>query len=106
MPPQSSFSARSSQADVTGALAPHYHVAPVSRRLQQHGLGKIAVRVEHREALAGSEVLRDWLNPIVPCRRNPIPKSSEVDGTPLAVTRRRSQACEAPRRCSARAVCP
>src|SRR4029079_13938014 len=64
------------QADVTGALAPHYHVAPVSRRLQQHGLGKIAVRVEHREALAGSEVLRDWLNPIVPCRRNPIPKSS------------------------------
>jgi hypothetical protein len=44
---------------VTGALARHYHVAPVSRHVQQHGLGKIAARVEHREALAGSEVLRD-----------------------------------------------
>src|SRR5262249_9634975 len=42
--------------DVRGALARHYHVAPVSRRVQQHGLGKIAVRVEHREGLAGSEV--------------------------------------------------
>jgi hypothetical protein len=29
-----------------------------------------------------------------------------VEGRPSAVTRRRSQACEAPRRCSARAVCP
>ena len=57
MPPQSSFSARPS-TDVTGALARHYHVAPVSRRLQQHGLGKIAVRVEHRE-LDRSEVLLD-----------------------------------------------
>jgi hypothetical protein len=45
--------------DVTGALARHYHVAPVSRHVQQHGLGKIAVRVEHREAVTGSEVLRD-----------------------------------------------
>jgi len=40
-------------------LARHYHVAPVSRHVQQHGLGKIAVLVEYREALAGSEVLRD-----------------------------------------------
>src|SRR5262249_48550280 len=46
---------------LTGALARHYHVAPVSRRVQQHGLGKIAVGVEHREGLAGSEVLRDWV---------------------------------------------
>ena len=45
--------------NVMGALARHYHVAPVSRHVQQHGLGKIVVRVEHREALAGSEVLRD-----------------------------------------------
>jgi hypothetical protein len=45
--------------DVTGALAQRYHVAPVSRHVQHHGLGKIAVRVEHREALSGSEVLRD-----------------------------------------------
>jgi hypothetical protein len=35
---------------VTGALARHYHVAPVSRHVQQHGLGKIAVRVEHRRS--------------------------------------------------------
>jgi hypothetical protein len=41
-----------------GALARHYDVAPVSRHVQQHGLGKIAVRVENREALAGSEVLQ------------------------------------------------
>jgi len=27
--------------------------------VQQHGLGNIAVRVEHREALADSQVLRD-----------------------------------------------
>jgi hypothetical protein len=33
---------------VTGALARHYHVAPVSRHVQQHDLGKIAARVEHR----------------------------------------------------------
>ena len=46
-------------ADVMGALARHYHVAPVSRHVQQHGLGNIAVRVEHREALADSQVLRD-----------------------------------------------
>lgn len=45
--------------DVTGALAQHYHVAPVSRHVQQHGLGKIACGFEHREALAGSEVLRE-----------------------------------------------
>jgi hypothetical protein len=45
--------------DAMGALARHYDVAPVSRHVQLHGLGKIAVRVEHREALAGSEVLRD-----------------------------------------------
>ncbi|HEX4548118.1 hypothetical protein [Pseudomonas sp.] len=44
---------------MTGALARHYHVAPVSRHVQQHGLGKIAVRVEHRAVLPGSEVLRD-----------------------------------------------
>src|ERR1700748_2711562 len=35
-----------------GRLARHCHVAPVSRHVQQHGLGKIAVRVEHREARA------------------------------------------------------
>jgi hypothetical protein len=44
---------------VTDALARYYHVAPVSRHVQQHGLGKIAARLEHREALAGSGVLRD-----------------------------------------------
>jgi hypothetical protein len=44
---------------MTSALARHYHVAPVSWHVQQRGLGKIAVRVEHRKALAGGEVLRD-----------------------------------------------
>src|SRR5215469_1231894 len=34
--------------DMTDALARHHHVAPVSRHVQQHGLGKTAVRVEHR----------------------------------------------------------
>jgi len=41
--------------DVTGAMARHYHAAPVLGHVQQHGLGKFAGRVEHREALAGSE---------------------------------------------------
>ena len=60
MPPTVSL-APVQPTDVTGALARHYHVAPVSRHVQQHGLGKtgVAVRVEHREALAGSVVLRD-----------------------------------------------
>jgi len=58
MPLQSGFTARSTDRP-DGRVGEHYHVAPVSRRVQQHGLGKIAVRVEHREALASSEVLRD-----------------------------------------------
>ena len=44
---------------MTGALARHYHVLRFPGACNST-LGKIAVRVEHREALAGMEVLWDY----------------------------------------------